>query len=134
MKNGCLYEGKFKEGYYHGNGKYLWENGDCYEGGWKKSRMDGPGAFKNKDGKILKGSFKNNYFVDGNMLRNPFMNDKEYEELKKKRKDIQKQYEKNEKAKSAYLERLPCKNVDDILACMKKSTENNRVPIILTSE
>lgn len=37
--------------------------------------MDGPGCFKRKDGKKLKGSYKNNYYIDGNVLRNPFIPD-----------------------------------------------------------
>lgn len=71
-----MYEGKFKEGYYHGNGVLKWENGDVYEGSWKRSRMDGPGLFKRNDGSILKGSFKNNYYIDSDILRNPIMPDK----------------------------------------------------------
>lgn len=61
-------------------------NGDLYDGKWKKGRMDGPGLFKRADGLSLKGSFKNNYFLDGNVLRNPFVGEGEYEALKKKRK------------------------------------------------
>ena len=76
MKNNSIYEGKFKEGFYHGNGKLVWENGDFYEGSWKRSRMDGPGLYKRNDGSCLKGSFKNNYYVDGEFLRNPIMPDK----------------------------------------------------------
>lgn len=86
MKNGSFYEGKYKEGHYHGMGKLMWENGDVYEGSWRRGRMDGPGAFKRNDGTLLKGSYKNNYFIDGNILRNPLMPDHEYEEMKKRRK------------------------------------------------
>lgn len=76
MKNDCVYEGKFREGYYHGSGKLKFENGDFYEGNWKRGRMEGPGLFKRNDGLSLKGSFKNNYFIDGNNLRNPMMSEK----------------------------------------------------------
>lgn len=38
--------------------------------------MEGPGLFKRNDGLSLKGSFKNNYFIDGNNLRNPMMSEK----------------------------------------------------------
>lgn len=51
--------------------------------------------FRRVDGTLLKGSFKNNYFVEAGVLRNPFLGDGEFEELRKKRKDIVKQYEKN---------------------------------------
>lgn len=52
-----------------------WKNGDVYDGRWKKGRMEGPGVFKRHDGFTLKGSFKNNYFIDINTLRNPFMSE-----------------------------------------------------------
>lgn len=74
MKDG-EYEGQFKDGFYHDNGVLKWANGDIYDGRWKKGRMEGPGVFKRHDGLSLKGSFKNNYFIDGNNLRNPFMSD-----------------------------------------------------------
>jgi hypothetical protein len=51
----------------------IWKNGDSYEGNWKKSKMDGAGLFKHKQGFSLKGIFKNNYYVDGDILRNPQM-------------------------------------------------------------
>lgn len=95
MKDGSSYEGQFKDGCYHDIGIMKWGNGDVYDGRWKKNRMDGAGSFKRNDGLSLKGSFKNNYFIDGNVLRNPFMPDGEYEKLKKARKDLVKQYEKN---------------------------------------
>lgn len=37
--------------------------------------MDGAGVFKRADGLVLKGSFKNNYYIDINTLRNPFMSE-----------------------------------------------------------
>lgn len=83
-----------------------WASGDTYDGRWKKDRMDGPGNFKRRDELCLKGSFKNNYFIDDNVLRNPFMTDSDYEKLKKARKDLVKQYEKNEKIKTGYFQRI----------------------------
>ena len=35
--------------------------------------MDGDGLFKHKQGFSLKGIFKNNYYIDGDILRNPQM-------------------------------------------------------------
>jgi len=87
LKDGTTYEGQFKDGSYHDNGKLLWKNGDNYDGRWKKGRMDGAGVFKRHDGLILKGSFKNNYYIDeSNVLRNPYMSEEEFNDLKKRRK------------------------------------------------
>jgi hypothetical protein len=38
--------------------------------------MDGSGVFKHASGFFLKGIFKNNYFVDDQVLRNPFLSEK----------------------------------------------------------
>lgn len=73
LKDGDVYEGGFKDGFYHDSGILRWKNGDVYDGKWKKGRMDGPGLFKRHDGLTLKGSFKNNYFIDQSNLRNPFL-------------------------------------------------------------
>lgn len=75
MKDGSVYEGQFKDGFYHDTGILKWANGDVYDGRWKKGRMEGPGQFRRSNGLNLKGSFKNNYFVDLNTLRNPFMSE-----------------------------------------------------------
>jgi len=56
--------------------------------------MDGSGVFKHSTGFVLKGLFKTNYFIDDNILRNPFLSDKEYAVFKKERKEILKQKEK----------------------------------------
>ena len=81
--DGTTYDGAFHEGHYHGAGKIVWANGDQYEGNWKRSKMDGPGLFRHSSGFILKGIFKNNYFIDDNVLRNPFLTEKEYAVFKK---------------------------------------------------
>ena len=74
--DGTSYEGSFHEGHYHGSGKMIWANGDQYDGNWKRSKMDSSGVFKHATGFVLKGIFKNNYFIDDNILRNPFLSDK----------------------------------------------------------
>ena len=68
--------------------------------------MDGTGIFKNNEGFTLKGSFKSNLFVDDSVLRNPFMNEKDYTLFKKQRKETLKQQERNEKIKHSYLEKI----------------------------
>jgi hypothetical protein len=64
-------------------GKIVWPSGEQYEGTWKRSKMDGTGLFKHSTGFLLKGLFKNNYLIDDNVLRNPFLTDKEYALFKK---------------------------------------------------
>ncbi len=61
----------------------IWPLGDQYDGSWKRSKMDGSGVFRQANGFILKGIFKNNYFIDDNMLRNPFMDEQAYTVFKK---------------------------------------------------
>ena len=90
-----IYEGGFKDGAYHEQGKMIWENGDSYDGCWKKNRMEGPGLFKHHDGFSMKGSFKANYFIDDKTLRNPQMSEKEYFLFKKQGKEVAKQKERN---------------------------------------
>lgn len=37
-------EGAFKDGFFHGNGKVMWNDGSVWEGGIKNNRMDGIGT------------------------------------------------------------------------------------------
>ncbi len=79
-----MYDGTFHEGHYHGTGKMTWPSGDQYDGSWKRSKMDGSGVFRQANGGfVLKGIFKNNYFIDDNVLRNPFMDEQAYAVFKK---------------------------------------------------
>ena len=80
------YEGEFKDGSYHEQGKMVWANGDVYEGNWKKGRMEGGGIFRHHEGFVLKGSFKASHFIEEGLLRNPQMSEKEYAAFKKQRK------------------------------------------------
>lgn len=81
----------------------VWQNGDSYDGSWKKNRMEGGGVFRHHDGFVLKGSFKANYFIDGNVLRNPQMSEKQYVFYKKQAKEVHKQKERNEKIKNGFV-------------------------------
>ena len=51
IDNEGRYEGRFKNGNYHGFGVFTWENGQRYEGDWKFNLMDGRGilVYSNKD-------------------------------------------------------------------------------------
>ncbi|GAB5355148.1 hypothetical protein AAMO2058_000181400 [Amorphochlora amoebiformis] len=63
----CLYEGHFKKGKRHGEGKlYYTENKDSYyDGGWKDGMRHGKGTIKYNSGNVYKGSWisdkKNGY-------------------------------------------------------------------------
>lgn len=63
-----VYEGSFSGDVFDGYGKYTWNNGDVYIGDWVNGQMEGEGEFKHNDGHILKGKFKNNYYLDVNII------------------------------------------------------------------
>ena len=62
------------------------------------------------------------------------MPDSEYEKLKKARKDLVKQYEKNEKIKTGYFERISHTDGEKLLSLIDKSVKNNRVSLAVGSE
>jgi hypothetical protein len=39
LKDGSVYDGQFKDGFYHDSGVMKWSNGNTYDGRWKKGRM-----------------------------------------------------------------------------------------------
>ena len=61
--NNDCYEGGWKEGKRHGQGKYTWANGSIYGGGWKdgqKGNRHGHGKQIYPDGNVYEGRWKNN--------------------------------------------------------------------------
>ena len=44
-ENGNKYEGKWLDGFEHGEGIYTWEYGSLYVGIWNKDHKDGNGTF-----------------------------------------------------------------------------------------
>lgn len=59
-----VYQGKFKNGYPWGSGKYIWANGDYYDGRWKKGERNGKGFMYRKESDTkLKGIWKKDEFV-----------------------------------------------------------------------
>lgn len=74
-EDGSVYNGGWKDDLRNDSGKMTWANGISYEGGWRRDRFEGAGIFKRKDGKQIKGMFRANYFIDGETLRNPYLND-----------------------------------------------------------
>ncbi|TNV82722.1 hypothetical protein FGO68_gene1851 [Halteria grandinella] len=41
------YQGQFKQGRFHGQGKYIYPNGDFYQGEWMNNNRTGQGRFTN---------------------------------------------------------------------------------------
>lgn len=58
MKNGDRYEGEFRYGRRHGNGKYFLKKGDRYEGEFADDQMNGQGTYFWADGSKYSGEFK----------------------------------------------------------------------------
>jgi hypothetical protein len=50
-----LYEGEFKDGKFHGHGKYTYADGDVYEGGYKHDFRHGHGKYTYADGEVYEG-------------------------------------------------------------------------------
>lgn len=86
--DGSIYNGGWKDGLRNDSGKMTWKSGFTYEGNWRRDRLEGAGTFKHPDGLELKGLFRCNYFIDGDVLRNPFLNVDESESFMKARKDV----------------------------------------------
>lgn len=61
-----IYEGEFKKGYPHGEGKYIWAGDDYYVGIFKKGKRNGYGKhFMLIDGKssFIEGYWKNDVYI-----------------------------------------------------------------------
>lgn len=131
--DGGVYAGGWREGLRHDNGSMKWANGDAYEGGWKRDLMDGLGKFTHRDGKVTKGTFKCNYFVEGETLRNPFLGEEEGKEEAERRKSLLKIKERVSKQQLCFFERVKCEDYEAVRAAIRKSNDNNRVPLIFPS-
>ena len=57
--DGDIYEGGFKDGKRHGEGKITWPDGSTYEGGWVNGEKHGTGTYTWPDGSKYVGGFKN---------------------------------------------------------------------------
>ena len=54
-KTGAVYQGMWKGGLRHGQGKMTWPDGACYEGDWSFNHACGKGKFFHSDGDIYDG-------------------------------------------------------------------------------
>ena len=54
-----VYEGKFKDGEFHGRGKLTYPAGDIYEGAFKDGQFHGIGKWNSANGDIYEGSWLN---------------------------------------------------------------------------
>ncbi len=51
----CQYEGGFRDGLPHGEGRYDGSRGELYQGEWRRGRQDGRGAWFGADGEVYDG-------------------------------------------------------------------------------
>jgi hypothetical protein len=61
-----IYEGEFKKGYPHGEGKYIWSGEDYYEGKFRKGKRDGYGKhymMTNGKSSFIEGFWKNDAYI-----------------------------------------------------------------------
>ncbi len=52
------YKGNYKDGKYHGQGTYTWDDGDKYEGEWKQGKKHGYGIYTHFNGVKYVGEWK----------------------------------------------------------------------------
>ena len=95
--------------------------------------MDGLGKFTHHEGRMSKGTFKCNYFIEGEVLKNPFLNDEEAKEFADKRKNLLKIKEKVSKQQLCFFERVKSDEYESLRSLIDKSNSNNRVPLIFPS-
>jgi hypothetical protein len=53
--DGAFYEGEWKQGCRHGNGKYTKANNDVYHGEWVNDSVDGKGTLRTVNGEVYIG-------------------------------------------------------------------------------
>lgn len=61
-----IYQGEFRKGYPHGQGKYIWDGDDYYEGGFRKGKRSGYGKhYLIVDGKssFIEGYWSNDVYI-----------------------------------------------------------------------
>lgn len=56
--NGDVYEGEWKEGKRHGQGKITWPTGVVYEGNWKEGKRTGKGKYTWTSGAVYEGDWE----------------------------------------------------------------------------
>ena len=132
-EDGSVYVGGWKAGQKNEQGRMCWSNGHGYEGGWKADRMDGLGIFKHSGGRTLKGTFKCNHFIEGDSLRNPFLDEEAAREFTERRKNLLKIKEKVSKQQLCFFERVSIEDPNNLKQLIQKSNSNNRVPLIFPS-
>ena len=57
------YEGNYKNGNKHGQGKATWVSGSSYSGEYRDDKRNGKGIFTYADGRIYEGIFKNDWIT-----------------------------------------------------------------------
>ena len=65
--HGDIYEGNWKDGYYHGKGKYTYTNDFVYEGDWEYGRRHGQGRLY-ANGNVREGYWENDKRQKGTVV------------------------------------------------------------------
>ncbi|TNV81098.1 hypothetical protein FGO68_gene13704 [Halteria grandinella] len=60
-EDGHIYQGGFKHGKYHGQGKVIWKHGGSYEGGWLDDFKHGSGRQTDEQGGYREGQWKKDF-------------------------------------------------------------------------
>ena len=60
------YEGEMKEGWFHGKGKFTFENGVIYDGEFEKGRFHGKGVLIYPNGGKYSGEWERGKLLNGN--------------------------------------------------------------------
>lgn len=60
--DGAKYEGGWKNGKFHGKGKFAYAEGDLFEGEWEEGKRQGTGVYTWVDGQKYEGMFENGAF------------------------------------------------------------------------
>lgn len=127
--SGDFYEGNLTSGLFHGAGEFKWSNGNKYSGMWEKGNMEGEGEFYHWDGHILSGRFVNNYFLEDNLLLNPFLSLEEYIVFKENQT---KTNLKHDQARKAFCEaNIRNCSLSSLSAAVEEAIRNNKTPIIV---
>jgi hypothetical protein len=66
---GAQYEGGFRDGLPHGEGRYVGPGGEMYQGEWRRGRQDGRGAWFGPDGTVYDGVWSAGRAIGGAVHR-----------------------------------------------------------------
>ncbi len=69
LPDGSVYEGEYKNGMFHGDGKLIWSNGDVYTGEFKDGLKHGKGKDQLAAGSVYEGEYVKGYWAGQGELK-----------------------------------------------------------------